>query len=153
MALRRIFQDGEEVLLRRSREVERFDQRLSELIDDMHETMLHADGVGLAAPQVGLLRRVAVVDTGDVYLELVNPQIVHAEGEQIGEEGCLSVDSSRNCTVLRPMKVTVRAYDRKGERFEKTVEGLAARAVCHELDHLEGILFYTRKYEGKGSKK
>ena len=148
MALRRIFQDGEEILLKRSREVGAFDERLAVLLDDMKDTMYDADGVGLAAPQVGILRRVAVIDADGIYLEMVNPQIVEAEGEQIGEEGCLSVDYKKNCKVLRPEKVTVRAYDRTGKKYEKTVTGLAARAVCHELDHLEGILFYTRKYEG-----
>lgn len=149
MALRKIFKDGDELLLKRSREVVNFDEKLAILLDDMRETMKKADGVGLAAPQVGLLRRAAVVEVDDLYLELINPQIIHSEGQQIDEEGCLSVDSSKNCQVLRPMKVTVRAFDRHGNRFEKTVEGLPARAVCHELDHLDGILFYTRKYTKK----
>lgn len=149
MALRRIFQDGEEILLKRSREVVNFDERLGTLLDDMWDTMHVADGVGLAAPQVGILKRAVIVEADDVKLELINPQIVSADGEQIDEEGCLSVDSQKNCFVLRPYTVTVRAFDRHGEPFERTVEGLAARAVCHELDHLEGILFYTKKYEGK----
>lgn len=144
MAVRTIFMDGDPILRKHCREVTAFDKRLSDLLDDMFETMSKADGVGLAAPQVGLLRRIAVVDANDIKLELVNPQIIYAEGSQIGPEGCLSVDSGRNCTVIRPIKVTVRAYDRKGVLYEKTVEGLAARAVCHELDHLEGILFYDR---------
>ncbi len=110
--------------------------------------MLDADGVGLAAPQVGILRRIAVVEADDVYLELVNPQIIDFSGEQLGEEGCLSVDSSKNCRVLRPKTVTVRAFDRNGNEFEKTVSDLPAREVCHELDHLEGILFYTKNYDG-----
>lgn len=151
MALRRIFQDGESVLTKRCREVVDFDEKLATLLDDMRDTMREADGVGLAAPQVGILRRVAVVEVAEenVYLELVNPQIIAAEGQQIGDEGCLSVDSSKNCKVLRPQKLTVRAYDRNGKLFERTLENLPARAVCHELDHLEGILFYTRKYQGK----
>ena len=149
MALRRIFQDGEEVLLKRSREVTVFDDRLGTLLDDMWDTMHDADGVGLAAPQVGILKRAVVVEADDVKMELINPQIESADGEQIDEEGCLSVDSQKNCYVLRPYTVTVRACDRNGKQFKKTVEGLAARAVCHELDHLEGILFYTRKYEGE----
>lgn len=148
MALRRIFRDGEEILLKRCRPVEKFDDKLATLLDDMRETMLDADGVGLAAPQVGILRRVAIVEADDVFLEMINPQIIDAEGEQIGEEGCLSVDSEKNCQVLRPKTVTVKAYDRHGNLFEKTVSDLPARAVCHELDHLEGILFYTRKYDG-----
>jgi peptide deformylase len=149
MAIRKIFMDGEPILLKRSRQVTNFDGKLSELLDDLRDTMRKADGVGLAAPQVGLLRRVAVVEVDDVYLELVNPQIVISKGEQIGPEGCLSVDSDKNCQVARPMKVTVKAYDRHGKLFEKQVEEMAARAVCHELDHLDGILFYTREYKDK----
>lgn len=145
MAIRQIFMDGQDVLAKRSREVVNFDDRLKELIEDMRDTMRKHDGVGLAAPQVGILRRVAIIDADDLYLEMVNPQIVAKEGEQIGEEGCLSVDSEKNCMVARPLKVTVRAYDRDGKLYEKTVEELAARAVCHELDHLDGILFYSRK--------
>ena len=117
MALRRIFQDGEAVLTKVCRPVEKFDDRLGTLLDDMRETMLDADGVGLAAPQVGILRRIAVVEADDVYLELVNPQIIDFSGEQLGEEGCLSVDSSKNCRVLRPKTVTVRAFDRNGNEF------------------------------------
>ena len=138
MALRRIFQDGEAVLTKVCRPVEKFDDRLGTLLD----------GVGLAAPQVGILRRIAVVEADDVYLELVNPQIIDFSGEQLGEEGCLSVDSSKNCRVLRPKTVTVSAFDRNGNEFEKTVSDLPARAVCHELDHLEGILFYTKNHDG-----
>ncbi len=149
MAIRRIFQEGEECLGKRCREVTVFDDKLSALIDDLFDTLKKADGAGLAAPQIGVLRRVAVVNVEGVKMELVNPQIIAAEGEQIGEEGCLSVDFSKNCDVLRPQKVTVRAYDRHGKMFERTVTDLPARCVCHELDHLEGILFYTRKYQGK----
>ena len=145
MAIRQIFMDGQEILNKKSREVTNFDDRLKTLLDDLRDTMHKEDGVGLAAPQVGILRRVAIIEADDVFLEMVNPQIVDKEGEQIGEEGCLSVDSNKNCMVNRPLKVTVRAYDREGKLYEKTVEELAARAVCHELDHLEGILFYTRK--------
>lgn len=148
MAVRKIFQEDDEILWKRCREVTVFDQKLSDLIDDMFETMLKADGVGLAGPQIGYLRRIAVVQVEDDKLEMVNPQIIAAEGEQIDDEGCLSVDSSKNCKVLRPYTVTVRAFDRTGKQFERTVHGLMARAVCHELDHLEGILFYTRKYNG-----
>lgn len=149
MAIRQIFMDGQDVLAKRSREVTTFDERLKDLLDDLRDTMHKQDGVGLAAPQVGILRRVAIIEADDLYLELINPQIIAKEGEQIGEEGCLSVDSSKNCMVARPSKVTVRAYDREGKLFEKTVEDLAARAICHELDHLEGILFYSRKHSDK----
>lgn len=149
MAIRKIFMDGEPVLLSRSRQVTSFDARLATLLDDLRDTVHKADGAGLAAPQVGILRRVAIVDVDDIYLELINAQITETEGEQIGPEGCLSVDSSKNCDVARPQKVTVKSYDRHGKLYEKTVEGLAARAVCHELDHLDGVLFYTRKYKDK----
>lgn len=149
MAIRRIFQEGEDCLAKRCREVTVFDKKLSDMIDDLFDTLHKADGAGLAAPQIGVLRRVAVVDVEGVTMELVNPQIIAAEGQQIGEEGCLSVDFSKNCEVLRPQIVTVRAYDRYGKQFERTVTDLPARCVCHELDHLEGILFYTRKYQGK----
>lgn len=145
MAIRQIFMDGHEVLAKKSREVTSFDERLKTLLKDMRDTMYKQDGVGLAAPQVGILRRVAIIDADEVYLEMINPQIIEKEGEQIGEEGCLSVDSDKNCMVARPSKVTVRAYDRDGKLYEKTVENLAARAICHEIDHLEGILFYSRK--------
>ena len=149
MAIRTIFQEGEECLSKRCREVTVFDKILSDLIDDLFDTRHKADGAGLAAPQIGVVRRVAVVDVDGVKMELVNPQIIAAEGQQIGEEGCLSVDFSKNCEVLRPQTVTVRAYDRTGKMFERTVSDLPARCVCHELDHLEGILFYTREYKGK----
>ncbi len=149
MAKRKIFQEDNEILFKRCREVTDFGDKLGELIDDMFETMVKADGVGLAAPQIGFLRRIAVVECDGEKLEMVNPQIIYADGEQIDEEGCLSVDSSKNCEVLRPYRVKLRAQNRKGETYEKTLTGLPARAVCHELDHLEGILFYTRKYEGK----
>lgn len=149
MAIRQIFQEGSDVLHKHCREVTVFDKKLGDLIDDMFETMIKADGVGLAAPQIGYLRRLAVVECDDVKLELVNPVIIYTEGEQIDEEGCLSVDSSKNCEVLRPYIVTVKAQDRTGKEYEKTLTGLPARAVCHELDHLDGILFYTKAYKGK----
>lgn len=148
MAIRKIFQEDNDILFKKCREVTVFDDKLSTLIDDMFETMIKADGVGLAGPQVGLLRRVAVVLTPTDKLEMVNPVIIASEGKQIGEEGCLSVDSIKNCDVLRPYKVTVKALDRHGKEYVKTVEDLSARAVCHELDHLDGILFYTKKYQG-----
>jgi len=149
MAIRKIFTEEDKLLLRRSRPIDRFDDRLAELLDDMHETMVKNDGVGLAGPQVGILRRVAVVEADDEYYELINAKITDASGEQIDTEACLSVDSSKNCKVLRPDKVTFSSYDRNGKKYTATVEGLLARAVCHELDHLEGILFYTREYKGK----
>lgn len=149
MAIRQIFMDGDPILLKTSREVTVFDGRLAQLLDDLNDTMAKADGAGLAAVQVGILRRAAVIDADGQKLELVNPEIIEVCGEQIGTEGCLSVDSSRNCDVARPEKVTVRAFDRYGKQFEAAVEGLAARAVCHEMDHMDGILFYTREYKGQ----
>lgn len=147
MAIRTIFSENDEILLKKSREITRFDEKLSVLLDDMKETMHQAEGVGLAAPQVGLLKRAAVIEVDSLYLELVNPIIILSEGEQIDFEGCLSVSPQKNCKVLRPQKVTVEAYDRKGVKFHKELEGMAARACCHEIDHLDGILFYTRKYK------
>lgn len=149
MAIRKIFGEDEPILLKRSRPVVVFDAKLGELLDDMKETLKKADGVGLAAPQVGLLRRVAIIEVDDLYLEMINPVIIKQSGEQIDVEGCLSVDSKKNCKVNRPMNVTVEAYDRSGNRYTKDLTELAARACCHELDHLDGILFYTKKYQGK----
>ncbi|MDD4316669.1 MAG: peptide deformylase [Clostridia bacterium] len=147
MAIRLIFTEDDEVLFKRTREVVKFDDKLGELFDDMRETMKKADGVGLAAPQVGLLKKAAVIEVDDIYLEMVNPRIIFAEGEQIDFEGCLSVDPSKNCKVLRPQKVTVEAFDRHGKKYQKELEDMAARACCHELDHLEGILFYEKAYK------
>ncbi|MCR4661180.1 MAG: peptide deformylase [Clostridia bacterium] len=147
MAIRKIFKEGEDILKKVCRPVTKFDANLGVLLDDMFETMAAADGVGLAGPQVGICRRLAVVDTGDDRLELVNPVIIESDGTQIGPEGCLSVDSSKNCNVLRPYKVTVKAQDRTGKEFTGTYVGLTARCICHELDHLDGILFYTKEYK------
>ena len=141
MALRTIVTKEDDVLSKMARTVERFDKRLHILLDDMSDTLRDVQGVGLAAPQVGVLRRVAVVDAGDEgMIELVNPRIIHAEGEQEGPEGCLSVPGVYGI-VKRPMKVAVRAQDRHGKTFEKTGEALLARAFCHEIDHLDGKLF------------
>jgi len=143
MALRKILTQEDEILRKSARPVEVFDGRLHILLDDMVETLLYAEGVGLAAPQVGVLRRVLVVDTGDKHpLELVNPVIIRAKGSQQGSEGCLSVPGMYGL-VKRPMAVTVRAQDRKGRFFEKKGEALLARAFCHEVDHLDGKLFTT----------
>ena len=117
-----------------------FDEKLATLLDDMKETMYKAEGVGLAGPQVGMLRRVCVVDVGDGIVELVNPVITEQEGSQTGSEGCLSSPGDYGI-VTRPMKVTVRAQDRHGNTFTVTGEALKARAFCHEIDHLNGILF------------
>lgn len=140
MAIRNIVKFGDEVLNKECRKVETFDNRLHQLLDDMKETLANANGAGLAAPQVGVLRQVCVVDVGEGPIELINPQIIAREGEQTGAEGCLS-DPGEWGIVTRPMKVTVKAQDRNGEWFEKTGEALCARAFCHEIDHLHGILF------------
>ena len=143
MALRNIVKTGDEVLLKPCRPVEKFDAKLGALLDDMAETMNAANGVGLAAPQVGILRRVVTIDVGEGLIELVNPVITKMSGKQEGQEGCLSFPGEWGI-VERPMKVTVRAFDRHGDEFEMTGEGLLARAFCHEIDHLTGIVFTTR---------
>lgn len=140
MAIRNIVKDGDPVLTKKCRPVEKFDEKLAILLDDMAETMHKANGVGLAAPQVGLLRRVVVVDVGEGVIELVNPQIIACSGEQEGLEGCLSFPGEWGIT-KRPEYVKVKALDRNGKEF--TVEGreLLAKAFCHELDHLNGVVF------------
>ena len=148
MALRNILHDGDSTLNKTSRPVTDFNPRLHELIDDMRETLQNAEGVGLAAPQVGVLRRVVlVVDTEkeeltpeDMIIELINPEIIAASGEQTGPEGCLSVPNVYGI-VKRPDLVKVRAQDRFGKTFEAWGTMLTARAFCHEIDHLNGILF------------
>lgn len=143
MAIRNIVQFGDNVLNKECRPVEKFDAKLAELLEDMKETLADANGAGLAAPQVGILRQVCVVDAGDGPIELVNPEIIATEGEQNGAEGCLSYPGEYGL-VTRPMKVTVRAQDRQGNWFERTGEGLCARAFCHEIDHLHGVLFTAK---------
>ena len=144
MAKLKIRKVGDEVLTRVSRPVEAITPRILTLLDDMLETMRAANGVGLAAPQVGVLRRIAVVETepGEVY-ELINPKILATAGEQDGEEGCLSVPG-RYGMVKRPQHVTVRATDRNGKEFEITVHDFTARAFCHEIDHLDGHLYLEK---------
>lgn len=143
MAIRNIVKIGDDVLRKICRTQLTFDEKLGTILDDMAETMYKAEGVGLAAPQVGLLRRFCVVDVGDGLIELINPVIVEKSGSQTGSEGCLSVPERYN-EVERPMKVTVRAQDRHGNNIVVTGEGLKARAFCHEIDHLDGILFIDR---------
>ncbi len=140
MGIRSIVKIGDEGLRKTAKPVAKFDLRLWLLLKDMADTMYKADGAGLAAPQVGILRRVIVVDDGNGLIELVNPEIIATEGEQCGPEGCLSIPG-RQGLVCRPNKVTVRAQDRHGIFFEKTGEGLLARAFCHEIDHLNGVLY------------
>ena len=140
MGLRKILTDKEPSLHKVCRPVERFDGKLHKLLDDMVETMLDAHGVGLAAPQVGILRRIVVVNTGEEVLELVNPTLLETDGEQIGAEGCLSVPGKYGL-VKRPMVAKVRAQDRYGEWYEVEGEELIGRCFCHELDHLDGIVY------------
>lgn len=145
MALRDIVQEGDRILTKKCRPVEKFDAKLAQLLDDMAETLEASGGVGLAAPQVGLLRRVCIVDVGDEegLIELVNPKIVAYSGKQEGAEGCLSCPNEYG-VVERPMFVTVKAQDRHGNEITIKGEGLKARAFCHELDHLDGIIFKSR---------
>ena len=143
MALRRIVLQGEDCLTKVCRPVTDFDNRLHILLNDMADTLLDSGGVGLAAPQVGILRRVVIVDTGEGILELINPELIETSGEQDGAEGCLSFPGEFGM-VKRPMNVTVRAQDRNGKTFEISGTELLARAFCHEIDHLNGVCFVTR---------
>ena len=145
MALRKMVYIEDELLRKKSRPVEKFDARLHKLLDDMAETMYQANGVGLAAPQVAVLRRVVVMDCGDGLIEMVNPEIVETEGEQDGPEGCLSVPGRRGM-VKRPMKVRARFQDRNGEWYEIEAEDLPARCIMHETDHLDGVLYVDKMY-------
>lgn len=140
MAIRKIVTYEDPVLGKKCRTVENIDQRIISLLDDMVDTLYDSGGVGLAAPQVGVLRAIAVIDTGDGLIELINPEIIHTEGEQTDGEGCLSYPGKYGL-VTRPNKVTVRALNRDGEEFEITGEELLARAFCHEIDHLNGKMF------------
>ena len=140
MGIRKIMTVKEPCLHKVCRPVEKFDKKLHKLLDDMKETLVDANGVGLAAPQVGILRRVVVVDTGEEILELVNPELLETSGEQVGSEGCLSVPGKYGI-VKRPNYAKVRAYDRDGNEFEVEGEELMARCFCHELDHLDGIVY------------
>ncbi|WP_026487202.1 peptide deformylase [Caldanaerobius polysaccharolyticus] len=143
MAIRNIRKYNDEILRKKSKKVEKFDERLMQLLSDMAETMYQANGVGLAAPQVGVLKRVVVIDTGDGLIELINPVIVEQEGEQIEVEGCLSIPDVLG-EVKRPKKVKVNAQDRFGNNINVAGEDLLARAICHELDHLDGVLFIDK---------
>lgn len=143
MAIRNIVKIGDDILRKVCRTQLTFDDRLHTVLDDMAETMYRAEGVGLAAPQIGILRRYCVVDVGDGLLELINPVILETDGEQVGEEGCLSIPGEYGM-VNRPEKITVRAQDRNGNTFTFTVEGFKARACCHEIDHLDGVLYIDK---------
>ena len=140
MGLRKILTDKEPALHKVCKPVTAFDSKLHKLLDDMRETLIDSNGVGLAAPQVGILRRVVLVDVGDEILELVNPTLVETDGEQVGPEGCLSVPGKYGL-VKRPYYAKVRAQDRDGNWYEAEGEELTARCFCHELDHLDGIIY------------
>ena len=143
MALRNVVKYGDPILRKKSRTVEVFDRRIATLVEDMFETMYKDNGVGLAAVQVGILKRIVVIDCGDGPVELINPEIVKTEGEQCGQEGCLSLPG-RYETVRRPQKVQVKGQDRVGKWHVYTCEDLKARAFCHEIDHLDGVLLIDR---------
>ena len=145
MGLRKILTDAEPALHKVCRPVEKFDWRLHKLLKDMKDPLIDSNGVGLAAPQVGILRRVVLVDTGEEILELINPTLIETDGEQTGAEGCLSVPGKYGL-VTRPYYAKVRAQDRDGNWFEAEGEELIARCFCHELDHLDGII-YTQVME------
>ena len=157
MAIRKIVELGtDDILRKRSRAVDKFDRRLKQLLDDMAQTMYAADGAGLAAVQVGILKRVVVIDVGEGLIELINPEIIASEGSVVRPEGCLSVPGRRG-TVERPEWVKVRAQDRHGEFFEIEGRDLLGMALCHELDHLDGVVYVdkmiedvTDQYEGDG---
>ena len=143
MAIRNVVQAGDDVLRKKCFAVARFDEKLATLLDDMKDTVRKEEGAGLAAPQVGVLRRAVVIDVEEGLFELVNPVIVQAKGEQIGYEGCLSVRGRRG-VVRRPMEVTVEFFDRFGKPQKLTARGFFARAVCHEIDHLDGVLYIDK---------
>ncbi len=143
MAIRNVVQAGDEILRKKCFEVTVFDEKLWQLLDDMKETVRKEEGAGLAAPQVGILRRAVVVDVKEGFYELINPVITEAKGEQRGYEGCLSVRGKRG-VVSRPLVVKAEYSDRNGKRKKLVARGFFARAVCHELDHLDGILYTDR---------
>ena len=146
MAIRKIVKMDDELLRKKSKLVTKFDDNLHEILDDMKETMYEFNGMGLAAPQIGILKRVVVMDVNGMFLELINPEIISTEGSDIESEGCLSCGKI-NKNVERPMKVTVKAQDRYGYNIEITGEKWLARCICHEIDHLDGILFIDKAIE------
>lgn len=143
MALRKIVTEGDDILLKKCRPVEKFDKKLWDLLDDMGETLYDSGGVGLAGPQVGIMRRMCVIDVGDGLIEFINPEIISTEGSHPVVEGCLSSPGEFGI-VERPVKVKARAFDRDGNEFEVEGEELFAQAMCHEFDHLDGVLFKSK---------
>ena len=152
MAIRNVVQVGDEVLRKKSKPVKEFDEKLWELLDDMRETMVKNDGCGLAAVQVGVLRQAIVLDVNNMKLELINPEIIDSFGEVVAREGCLSV-KGQSGFVKRPQEVTVRALDRYGNEFIITGVELLARALCHEIDHLNGIVYIDKVIKDYKEKK
>lgn len=146
MAIRNIRTYGDDILRKKGKVVDEINPRVLLLIKDMIETMYHSKGVGLAAPQVGILKRIAVIDVGTGPITLINPEITAMEGLQINNEGCLSVPDTQK-SVERPLKVTVKALNEKGEEIVIVGEELLARALCHEIDHLDGVLFIDKALE------
>lgn len=156
MAIRKVVKVGDNSLRKKSKPVKDFDEDLWQLLDDMKETMYQNDGMGLAGPQVGVLRRVVIIDVNNAFIELINPQIISQKGEDVEEEGCLSVGNFRG-RVKRPYEITVEAVDRYGYPFTLHGEKWLARCICHEVDHLDGILFIDKtldkeKYLSSGGK-
>lgn len=143
MAIRIIRKDEDPILRKKARAVEKIDDRIKILIEDMRDTMYDADGVGLAATQVGVLKRIILVDVGEGLLEMINPEILEAKGEQVDEEGCLSLPGV-NGEVPRPKTVTVKGLNPQGQEIVIEAKDLFARAICHEIDHLNGVLFTDR---------
>ena len=143
MAIRNVVQVGDEVLRQKCFPVEKFDESLIRLLEDMKDTVKKEQGAGLAAPQIGVLRRVVVVDVEEGYFEFINPVIIQQKGEQTGWDGCLSV-RGKSGIVSRPMKVTLSYQDRFGEKHVLKAKGFFARAICHELDHLDGVLYIDK---------
>lgn len=154
MAIRKIVEKGDEVLRKKSFEVTDFGEKTHQLLDDMYDTLVKADGAGLAAVQVGVLRRIFLVIDGesarDGVIEFINPQIISQSGEQTGVEGCLSVPGMQG-DVTRPYKVTIKYQDRNGEWYKLKAEGFTARAICHEYDHLDGVLYIDKAKNVKAS--
>ncbi len=150
MAVRHVFVEGDEVLNKISKEVSDFSEEIFELLDDMRDTMYEHGGVGIAAPQVGILKRICIVDVGDGIIEFINPVILESTGAQYHDEGCLSIPNF-HAVCERPKKIKVTALNRFGKAFELTADKLKCRAICHEVDHLNGILFRERVVTNKQS--
>lgn len=151
MGLRNIRKYGDEILRKKSRPIDEINERIKIMVKDMFDTMYEADGVGLAAPQIGILKRLVVIDVGEGPITLINPEILETEGSVLDEEGCLSLPGSQGI-VPRPQRVKVKALNENGKETIIEGEGLLARAMCHEIDHLDGILFIDKVVKGEADK-